>query len=137
MIRNTLIAIYIFAVLLISAIAKADVSLKSLQGMKRVVAADSVSYNEQFSNYNLKTRSGELKALANGKMILVMNQNMVLPVYSSLDLSAYVGSKVMINGIEMEHQLASFNPGAKDPLSSDLGEANKIRFFVLDIQEVR
>ena len=137
MIRNTLITIYIFAVLLISAIAKADVSLKDLQNLQRVVATDAGSYNEQLSNYNLKTRTGELMALANGSLILVINQKTVLPVYSSLDMSAYIGSKVMINGIEMEHQLASFNPNAKDPLSSALGEAAKIRFFVLGIQEVQ
>ena len=137
MIRNTLIAIYIFAVLLISAIAKADVSLKDLQSLRKNVAGSADAYNKQFSNYNLKARTGELKALANGSLILVMNQNIVLPVYSSLDLSSYVGSKVMINGIEMEHQLAIFNPIATDPLSSDQGQGNKIRFFVLDIQQVQ
>lgn len=137
MIRNVLIATYIFAVLLISAIAKADLVTDSAHRIGRVVSADT-SYNDNVQNYNLKTRTGELKALGNGTLLLVMNQNVVLPVYSSLDLVPYIGSKVMINGIEMEHQLASLsNPVAADPLSGNGGEANKIRFFVLDIKEVQ
>lgn len=131
MIKNTLIAIYIIAVLAISAVARAGVLPNQANG-------DGVSSTD-VQNYNFKNYVGDIVALADGSFVLAMeDQQSVLFLKSQLDLTAFIGFKVMVSGIELEHQLApNFELESVDPLPrSNLGN-KEIVFFVLGISEVR
>lgn len=121
MIRNALIAVYIIAVLAISAVARAGV----------------VS-NSDLQNYNYKTHVGEVVALADGSLVLAMDdQQTFFVLKSQMDLTPFVGSKVMMSGIELEHHLAP-NIGYEvvDPLPGFDSESKSVIFFVFGIKEI-
>ena len=131
MVKNALIAVYILAVLAISAIARAGVLPNNASG-EEVSSAEA-------KNYNFKTHVGEIVALADGSLVLAMeDQQTFFSVKSQLDLTPFIGFKVMVSGIELEHQLApNFELESVDPLPG-FGSGNKtIVFFVLGISEVR
>lgn len=130
MIRNALIAVYIIAVLAISAIARADVLPNDAQGFE--------SASSDLQNYNYKTHVGEVVALADGSLVLAMaDQQTFFVLKSQMDLTPFVGSKVMMNGIELEHHLAP-NIGYEvvDPLPGFDSESKSIIFFVFGIKEI-
>ncbi|WII73869.1 hypothetical protein QJS83_08255 [Bdellovibrio sp. 22V] len=131
MIRNALIAVYILVVLAISAVARAGVLPSNFQGEEQTAA--------ELQNYNFKTHVGEIVALADGSLVLAMeDQQTFFVLKSQMDLTPYVGFKVMISGIELEHQLApNFELETVDPLPG-FGSGNKsVVFFVFGISEVR
>jgi len=130
-IRNALIAVYILVVLAISAVARAGVLPNN------ATSADLSS--AELQNYNFKTHVGEIVALADGSLVLAMeDQQTFFVLKSQMDLTPFIGSKVMISGIELEHQLApSFELETVDPLPG-FGSGNKsVVFFVFGISEVR
>lgn len=132
MVRNALIAVYIIIVLTISAVARAGVLPNNAQG------EDLVSSGE-LQNYNFKTHVGEIVALADGSLVLAMDdQQTFFYVKAQFDLTPYIGSKVMISGIELEHQLApNYELDIVDPLPN-INSGNKaVVFFVFGISEVR
>lgn len=131
MIRNALIAVYILVVLAISAVARAGVLPNN-------------AHNEEFStsdiqNYNFKTHVGEVVALADGSLVLAMDdQQTFFVLKSQIDLTPFVGSKVMMSGIELEHQLApNFELETVDPLPGFSSGNKTVVFFVFGISEVR
>lgn len=131
MVKNALIAIYILVVLAISAVARAGVLPNNAQ-------TEEISASE-LQNYNFKNHVGEVVALADGSLVLAMDdqQDFVI-LKSQMDLTPFIGSKVMISGIELEHQLApNFELETVDPLPG-FGSGNKaVVFFVFGISEVR
>lgn len=131
MIKNALIAVYILAVLAISAVARAGVLPSNTHGEDVLTS--------ELQNYNFKTHVGEIVALADGSLVLAMEdqQNFVV-LKAQIDLTPFVGFKVMISGIELEHQLApNYELETVDPLPG-FGSGNKaVVFFVFGISEVR
>ncbi len=130
MIRNALIAIYILVVLAISAVARAGV-LPNLG-----VAGDEAQISE-LQNYNYKTRVGDVVALADGSLILAMDQQEFVILKSQFDLTPFIGSKVMMSGIELEHQLApNFGFDVVDPLPNISSGNKAVVFFVFGVSQV-
>ena len=130
MIRNALIAIYILIVLGISAVARAS-------ALPPMVGADTnAEQTSALKNYNYQTHVGDLRVAGNGALILVIDENHAYQLRSQVDLTNYVGSKVLISGIELNYQLASqLGPETVDPLPSS-GSRGMTEFFVLSISEV-
>ena len=130
MIRNALIAVYILVVLAISVVARASV-LPPLGHD----ANDNLSSPQ---SYNFKNYEGDIVATANGQLVLVINQNEFKVLHAKMDLSNYVGSKVMISGIELDQQLApNYRSEVVDPLPDfGFGEQASV-FFVFGISEVK
>lgn len=130
MIRNALIAVYILVVLAISAIARAE-NLSNNE-------LNNVDLSE-LQKYNYKNHVGEIVALADGSVVLAIeDQQSFLSLQSQIDLTPYAGNKVMISGIELEHQLApDYELKTVDPLPG-FGSGNKsVVFFVFGISEVK
>ncbi|QDK36163.1 hypothetical protein [Bdellovibrio sp. NC01] len=131
MIRNALIAIYILVVLAISAVARAGVLPNNAIEGEEITASE-------LQNYNFKTHVGEVVALADGSLVLVTAQQNVFVLKAQSDLTGYVGSKVMISGIELDQQLApSYGLDSVDPLPGINSGNNSVIFFVFGISEVR
>ena len=129
MIRNALIAIYILIVLAISAVARAGV-------LPNVGMTDEVNTSD-VQNYNFKSHEGEVVALADGSLVLVMDQQNFVNLKSQIDLTSFIGSKVVISGIELEHQLApNFELDVVDPLPAISSGNKAIVFFVFGISQV-
>ena len=130
MIRNALIAVYILVVLAISVVSRASV-LPPLG----TDADDNLSSPQ---SYNFKSYEGDIVATADGSFVLVQDQNNFLVLQAKMDLSNFVGSKVMISGIELDQQLApSLEPEVVDPLPGfGFGEKATV-FFVFGITEVK
>ncbi len=131
MIRNALIAVYILAVLTISAIARAGALPNYANGEEiNTVNAES---------YNFKTHVGEVVALVDGSLVLAIeDQQMILSLKSQIDLTTFIGYKVMVSGIELEHQLApNFELESVDPLPGYNSGGKAVMFYVLGISEVR
>lgn len=130
MIRNALIAVYILVVLAISAIARAEV-----QPSKNL---ENVDFSE-LQKYNYKTHVGQIVALADGSFVLAMeDQQSFFQLQSQNDLTPYAGFKVLISGIELEHQLApNYELKTVDPLPGFGSGSKPVVFFVFDISEVR
>lgn len=130
MIRNTLIAIYILIVLAISAVARA--------GVLPNTALNEEMNTSDVQNYNFKSHTGEVVALGDGSLVLVINQQSYVTLQSQIDLTPYIGSKVMMSGIELEHQLApNFELDVVDPLPVISSGNKSVVFFVFGISEVR
>lgn len=130
MIRNALIAFYILAVLAFSAVARAGVLPNNAQ--------DFGSSEADLQNYNYKTHVGEVVALADGSLVLAMDdQQSFLVLKSQMDLTPFVGFKVMMSGIELEHHLApNFGYETVDPLPSFDSGSKSVIFFVFGIKEI-
>lgn len=129
MIRNALIAIYILIVLAISAVARAGVLPNTALNEGNISEAQ---------NYNFKSHTGDVVALGDGSLVLVINQQSFVTLQSQIDLTPYVGSKVMMSGIELEHQLApNFELDVVDPLPVISSGNKAVVFFVFGISEVR
>lgn len=130
MIRNTLIAIYILIVLAISAVARA--------GVLPNTALNEEMNTSDVQNYNFKSHTGEVVALGDGSLVLVIDQQSFVTLQSQIDLTPYIGSKVMMSGIELEHQLApNFELDVVDPLPVISSGNKSVVFFVFGISEVR
>ncbi|MEN0057478.1 MAG: hypothetical protein AAGB31_01485 [Bdellovibrio sp.] len=130
MVKNALIVTYILIVLAISAVARAGVFPNQGRG-EGFLTSD-------LQNYNYKTYVGEVAALANGSLILVLEDQSILSLKSQMDLTSFIGSKVMIGGIELEHQLApNFELKSVDPLPGLDSGSKAVVFFVFSIGEVR
>ena len=127
MIRNTLIAVYIIAVLAISAVARAEV----------VAGVPDLTANE-IGNFNFQKHTGEIVATANGSLVLVVNGGeTIFALQSHFDLTPFIGTKVMINGIELEYQLAPvYEIESVDPLPGFESGKRQVVFFVFGISEV-
>ena len=131
MIRNALIAIYILVVLAISAVARAGVLPNNAIQGEEVTATE-------LQKYNYKTHVGQVVALEDGSFALTINQQVAFVLQSQFDLTSYVGSKVMISGIELDQQLApSYGLDSVDPLPGINSGNNSVIFFVFGISEVR
>lgn len=130
MIRNALIAIYILIVLAISAVARA--------GVLPNTALNEEMNTSDVQNYNFKSHTGDVVALGDGSLVLVIDQQSYVTLQSQIDLTPYIGTKVMMSGIELEHQLSpNFELDVVDPLPV-IGSGNKaVVFFVVGISEVR
>jgi hypothetical protein len=129
-IRNTLIAIYILIVLAISAVARA--------GVLPNTALNEEMNTSDVQNYNFKSHTGEVVALGDGSLVLVIDQQSFVTLQSQIDLTPYIGSKVMMSGIELEHQLApNFELDVVDPLPVISSGNKSVVFFVFGISEVR
>lgn len=130
MIKNALIAVYILLVLAISAVARAGVL------PNQATQGDEI-YGSESSNYNYSTRVGEVAVLADGTFVLVLDAQNTILLKSDFDLTPYVGFKVMISGIEQEHQLVpSYGNHSVDPLPGMVFGNKTIVFVVLGISEV-
>jgi hypothetical protein len=130
-IRNALIAVYILVVLAISVVARASV-LPPLG-----TDADDNNLSSPQS-YNFKNYEGQIVATADGSYVLVIDRNNFLVLQAKFDLADYVGSKVMISGIELDQQLAPvLQPEAVDPLPGQGFGSKNVVFFVFGISEVR
>lgn len=129
-IRNTLIAIYILIVLAISAVARA--------GVLPNTAMNEEMNTSDVQNYNFKSHTGDVVALADGSLVLVIDQQSFVTLQSQIDLTPYIGSKVMMSGIELEHQLApNYELDVVDPLPVISSGNKSVVFFVFGISEVR
>ncbi|WP_413583087.1 hypothetical protein [Bdellovibrio sp. HCB288] len=128
MIKNALIAFYILLVLAISAVARAGVLPNN--------AIDGAEVTDS-SNYNYSTRVGEVAVLADGTFVLVLESQNTVLLQSDFDLTPFVGFKVMISGIEQEHQLApNYGSHSVDPLPGMVFGSKTVVFVVLGISEV-
>ncbi len=108
MIKNALIAVYILVVLAISAVARAGVLPNNAQTEEGT--------SSELQNYNYKTRVGDVVAMTDGSLVLATEDQQALILKSQIDLTPYVGSKVMISGIELEHHLApNYETDSVDP----------------------
>lgn len=130
MIRNALIAVYILVVLAISVVARATV-------LPAMGSDNDENLTETLQAYNYQTHVGELVATGDG-YVLAVNQNNLIPLRSQMDMSAFIGSKVMISGIELEHQLVpKLDIEVVDPLPNFNMGSKDVVFFVFGISEVR
>lgn len=130
MLKNALILVYILAVLAISAGARAEV-------FPNQAAQD---YTANFKNYNYKSHAGQIVALADGSLVLALeDQQSVLNLTSQIDLTPFIGFNVLVSGIELEHQLAPhFELENVDPLPvAGSGSNHAVTFFVFGINEIR
>ena len=130
MLKNALILVYILVVLAISAGARAEVFPN--QALQETTA--------DLHNYNYKSHAGQIVALADGSLILAMeDQQSFLKLDSQIDLTPFIGLNVLVSGIELEHQLAPrFDLENVDPLpGSSSSGSNAVTFFVFGINEVR
>lgn len=125
MIRNALIAVYILAVLAISVGARAEV-----QNLKQIETTAS-------AQDHFRTLIGEMVTLADGSFGLLDENQQFLSVKSQIDLTPYVGFKVMVSGIGLEQQLAPGLAETVDPLPSFYTGSKMTIFFVFGINEVR
>lgn len=131
MIKNALIAIYILVVLAISAVARAGVLPNN------AIRGDELATSNT-QNYNFKTHVGTIVATDDGSLVLVIGQQNALTLRSQYDLTNFIGSKVMISGIELDQQLApSYGVDSVDPLPGIGSGNNTVIFFVFGISEVR
>jgi hypothetical protein len=129
-IKNALIAVYILLVLAISAVARAGVLPNN------AVSGDEITGTES-SNYNYQTRVGEVAVLADGTFVLVLDTQNTILLQSDFDLTPFIGFKVMISGIEQEHQLApAYGSYSVDPLPGMASGNKTIVFVVFGISEV-
>lgn len=125
MVRNALIVIYILAVLGFSAAARAS------------ILPDHVNYDTQIENTLSQASEyvGQIGVIPESNTYVLNIGDRLLTLATDIDLSQFVGSNVMISGIEAE-QLSS--PGQKfgsvDPLPGI--EFGRSVFFVLSISEV-
>jgi hypothetical protein len=126
--RNALIAIYILVVLAISAVARASVLPD--QAQQEINTTD-------LQKFNYKKHVGTIVALGDGSLALVIDQSRAYSLKSRMDLTNYIGSKVVISGIELDQQLAP-NLGVEvvDPLPNFNTGTNLVTFFVFGINEV-
>lgn len=132
MIKNALIALYILVVLAISAVARAGVLPNN--------ATQGDEYSDSISqNYDFKTHVGTVVVLNDGSFALMINQQKSLILQSQSDLSSFIGSKVMISGIELDQQhVPSCEIDSKDPLPRiNSNESEIVIFVVFGISEVR
>ena len=129
-VKNALIAVYILIVLAISAVARAGVLPNN------AIQGDEVNGSES-QNYNYKTRVGDLVALQNGSLALVIDQQRTVLVKADFDLTPFIGSKVVISGIELEQQLAPvYGRYSVDPLPGVVSGNKTVVFHVFGISEV-
>lgn len=127
MVRNALIAIYILVVLTISVVARASI----LPAMGTDLD-ENVSGSLQKHNY--ETHAGELAV--RGNEYVLVTQNQILPLRSQFDMSAFIGSQVMISGIEQKNQFVSkMNAEVVDPLPG-FSFGNEAFFVVLGITQI-
>ena len=132
MFKNALIAIYILLVLAISAVARAGVfPNNATQGDE---TSDSLGQKLEF-----KTHVGSVVVLEDGSLVLSINQKLHFILRSQSDLTSYIGSKVMISGVELDQQSSlSYEIDSKDPLPRVSSQVdNLVTFFVLGISEVK
>lgn len=130
MIKNALIAVYILLVLAISAVARAGVLPNQATQGDEVIGSES-------SSYNYETRVGEVAVLADGTFVLVLDAQNIILLQSNFDLTPFVGSKVMVSGIEQEHQLSpAYGATSVDPLPGMATGNKTIVFVVFGISEV-
>lgn len=132
MFKNALIAFYILLVLAISAVARAGVfPNNATQGDEN---SDSSTQKLDF-----KTHVGSVVVLEDGSIVLSIDQQNHFMLRSQSDLTSYIGSKVMISGIELDQQsYLSYESDSKDPLPRINSQVdNLVTFFVLGISEVR
>jgi hypothetical protein len=130
--KNALIAFYILLVLAISAVARAGVfPNNATQGDEN---SDSSTQKLDF-----KTHVGSVVVLEDGSIVLSIDQQNHFMLRSQSDLTSYIGSKVMISGIELDQQsYLSYESDSKDPLPRINSQVdNLVTFFVLGISEVR
>ncbi len=130
MIKNALIAVYILLVLAISAVARAGVLPNKAISDDQIIGAES-------SNYNYETRVGEVAVLADGTFVLVLDAQNTILLQSDFDLTPFIGSKVMISGIEQEHLITPvYGSYSVDPLPGMASGNKAIVFVVFGISEV-
>lgn len=132
LVKNTLIAVYILAVLAISAVARAGV-------LPNLATEGEETTSPASQGYDFKTRVGTLVVLEDGSFGLMINSRRTLVLQSQGDLSSFIGSKVMISGVEVDQQhVSSCGLDSKDPLPK-VGptENDLVIFFVFGISEVR
>jgi hypothetical protein len=119
-------------VLAISAVARAGVfPNNATQGDEN---SDSSTQKLDF-----KTHVGSVVVLEDGSIVLSIDQQNHFMLRSQSDLTSYIGSKVMISGIELDQQsYLSYESDSKDPLPRINSQVdNLVTFFVLGISEVR
>ena len=91
MIRNILIAIYIFVILGISATVRAE------QGMQAFLGNDKQAVTT--------THAGQLLMTLEGKTYLVVSEDKFFELKSNVDLAGYNGLQVLIEGIELKYKV--------------------------------
>lgn len=108
-VRNILIGLYILVILGISASARADVSIYPIGGESRRVEAH---------NFN-----GELTVTLDGVAYLIINDKEfyeLAPAVDGLDLSAFNGMQVVVNGFELKHKSGPvISVQSMDPLDGE------------------
>ncbi len=132
MFKNALIAFYILLVLAISAVARAGVFPNN------ATQGDELS-DSSTQKLDFKTHVGSVLVLEDGSIVLSVNQQNHFILRSQSDLTSYVGSKVMISGIELDQQSSlPYESDSKGPLPRVNSQVdNLVTFFVLGISEVR
>jgi hypothetical protein len=126
-VRNALIAVYIVVVLAFSVAARATI-------LPAIGTDFDENITENLQAYNYKSHVGQLAV--QGNEFVLITQNEILPLKSEMDMSAFIGSQVMISGIELEHQLApKMKVEVVDPLPG-FTFGNEIVFFVFGITQV-
>lgn len=123
-IRNTLIILYILAVLGFSASARAEFSLSNLQA--NPAAAQKT-----------KQLVGKIAVTLENEVFLFISDEVAFQLKAEGDLTAFNGMDVLVVGHELMqkvgpvYQLASFNP-----LENDEQVLQAPLFYVLDIREL-
>lgn len=131
MIKNALIAVYILIVLAISAVARAGVLPNN------AIQGDEVIAGSESRKVVYQTRVGDLIALEDGSLVLVIDQRQSVRVQADFDLAPFIGSKVVISGIELEQQLApAYGRYSVDPLPGVISGNKAVVFHVFGISEV-
>jgi hypothetical protein len=130
--KNALIAFYILLVLAISAAARAGVFPNN------ATQGDELS-DSSTQKLDFKTHVGSVLVLEDGSVVLSINQQNHFILRSQSDLTSYIGSKVMISGIELDQQSSLlYESDSKGPLPRINSQVdNLVTFFVLGISEVR
>lgn len=125
MIRNTLILLYILAVLGFSAAARAS------------ILPDQVNYQDAMVSVieNATEYVGQVGVIPETNTYVLNVDGQLLTLVSTTDLSQFIGLNVMISGIEqIQQNLPGQKFGSVDPLPRIESGSNV--FFVLSISEV-
>lgn len=89
-------------------------------------------------SYATKNFVGQIVEMADGSFGFLTNDNVAYAVQSPLNLAQYVGSKVLVSGFELKHQVGpALDPQTVDPLPSfTVAGHNSMIMLVLGIGEI-
>lgn len=119
LVRNTLVTVYVFIVLVFSATAKAQMTIMPI--------LDKGHAQIQIQNY-----VGEVAMTVDGQFYLVINENQAYELKSNVDLAPFNGLMVSVDGYELKYKVKPVVELASlDPLPGNIDETTVAPLLVV------